>query len=785
MMPDDLDELRRAIGPHYDIQRELGQGGMAVVYLARDVRHNRNVAVKVLRSELSASLAADRFLREIAIAGSLQHPHILGLLDSGQAGDRFYYVMPFVDGESVRDRLDRETQLPVDDALRIASEVANALGYAHSQGVVHRDIKPENILLSSGHAVVADFGIATALAAAGGTRLTQTGIAIGTPTYMSPEQGSGEGKLDGRSDLYALGCVLYEMLAGTPPFTGATAQSTLARHFVDPVPPLRSVRGTVHPGIEWAINKALAKVPADRFANAGEFVAALAHPEKAPAAATSRKRSATPLIAGAAALAAALALFALTRRGDTPGANGAGSSQIRSLAVLPIANLTGDSTLLYMADGMTEQFFTDLAQIKALTVINSGSVNRSRAAGNDPQRLAKQLGVGAMLTGSLQRAGDTIFVTAQLIAASDGHAIWSKSYNGAVKNILRWQNEIARDVASQIAVDLTPAERTRLAAAKRVVDTAAYTQYVKGRYFLNKGAGKTARDYFTKALDIDPTYADAYAGLSDAFGSMGYRGDVSPGEAFPRAKAAALKAIELDSTSAAAHAALAYAVMYSDWDWAKTDSEYRKAISLNANWASAHTGYSLFLLAMGRFDQAEREGQRAIQLDPLSIPAASQYGWVAHYSGRQDSAVARERRAISLDSASPIGHLMLGRALQAQGRYEDAMREYSLTSALRGWAVTISGVGNIAAKMGDRKAALRSLATLDSIERSKSQYVAPYVRGLVYAELGDLDRAMALLNQSVDERVHWLVWINRDPRWNSIRNDPRFKKVVQRVGVPP
>jgi tetratricopeptide (TPR) repeat protein len=188
---------------------------------------------------------------------------------------------------------------------------------------------------------------------------------------------------------------------------------------------------------------------------------------------------------------------------------------------------------------------------------------------------------------------------------------------------------------------------------------------------------------------------------------------------------------------------------------------------------------------MGRFDQAEREGQRAIQLDPLSIPAASQYGWVAHYSGRQDSAVARERRAISLDSASPIGHLMLGRALQAQGRYEDAMREYSLTSALRGWAVTISGVGDIAAKMGDRKAALRSLATLDSIERSKSQYVAPYVRGLVYAELGDLDRAMALLNQSVDERVHWLVWINRDPRWNSIRNDPRFKRVVQRVGVPP
>ena len=785
-MADDLEELQRALGERYELQRELGQGGMAVVYLARDVRHHRSVAIKVLRSELSASLGAERFLREIQIASGLQHPHILGLIDSGRADGRFYYVMPFITGESLRDRLDRETQLPVDDALRIASEVADALGYAHAQGIVHRDIKPENILLSSGHAIVADFGIATAVAAAGGERLTQTGMTVGTPAYMSPEQGLGAGSVDGRSDLYALGCVLYEMLAGTPPFTGATAQGILVRHSVDPVPRLRSVRDSVHPGIEWAIAKALAKVPADRFATTGDFVVALAHPEKAPVTPETRGRPApASLLAAAAVFVAVVLLGAVLMRDRLSSLVTPAGTRIRSLAVLPIANLSGDSTLLYMASGMTDQLFTNLAQIRALTVINNSSVARSKDASSDPQQVAKRLGVNAVLTGSLQRMGDSMLVSAQLISATDGHAVWSKSYNGAVKNILRWQNEVARDVATQIAVDLTADERTRLAAPKRAVDTAAYTQYVKGRYFLNKGAAKSAKEYFTTALDIDPTYAEAYAGLSDAFGAIGYLGLVSPGEAFPRAKAAALKAIELDSTNAAAHAALAYAVMYSDWNWPKADSEYQQAIRLNSNWANAHISYSLFLLAMGRFEQAEQEGRRAIQLDPLSLPAAYQYGWVAHYSGRQDSAVARERRAITLDSSPPVPHLFLGRALQAQGRYAEAMREYSLTAGLRSWPVTVSSVGYVAAAQGDRPAALRSLATLDSVERSKTQYVAPLLKAVVRAGLGQNDAAFALLNQSVDERVHWLIWMNRDPRWKPIRDDPRFKAIASRVGVPP
>ncbi len=275
-MTDRIQELNSALDARYEIERELGRGGMATVYLARDVRHDRMVALKVMRPELAAAIGNERFLREIQIAARLHHPHVLALYDSGEAGDFLYYVMPYVEGESLRDRLDRDRQLPIDDALQTAREVADALSYAHSHDVVHRDIKPENILLTSGHALVADFGIARAITAAGGERLTETGLSIGTPSYMSPEQAAGEKTIDGRSDIYSLGCVLYEMLAGEPPHTGPTAQAIIAKRLTEPVPSLRSTRETIPPQTDEALQRALARVPADRFATASEFASALA-----------------------------------------------------------------------------------------------------------------------------------------------------------------------------------------------------------------------------------------------------------------------------------------------------------------------------------------------------------------------------------------------------------------------------------------------------------------------------------------------------------------------------
>jgi serine/threonine-protein kinase len=778
-MADPLALLKSALADRYVIERELGRGGMATVYLARDLRHPRQVAIKVLRPEIAGALGADRFLKEIELAARLQHPHILGLVDSGTAADVLFYVMPYVEGESLRRRLDRETQLEVDAAIAIAREVADSLDYAHRQGVIHRDIKPENILLSGGHAQVADFGIAKALSPTGADKLTETGLALGTPHYMSPEQGTATRTLDGRGDIYALGCVLYEMLAGTPPFTGPTAQAILARHSVDPVPPLRTVRGTVPAGIEWAISKATAKVPADRFATGGEFAAALAHPERAPA------RRATPRRAGWVGLTIGALALAVGIGGRSMADWLAGRvAHVRSLAVLPIENLTGDSSLVYLSNGMTDQFTTDLGQIQALRVISRISVLGFAGSRESPQQIAGKLHVDALLAGSLQRAKDSVHVSLQLISAADGQALWAKSFDAPVRDARRLQLDVARAVAERIGVRLTPAERALLGAPARTVEPAAFAAYLKGRYHQNVSDFPAADSFFSAALNIDPTYAPAYAGRAEIYNQRGYTGELVPIEAFPVAKANAARAIEADSTNAEAHAALAYAVMYYDWDWATAEREYRTAIALNPNSAIAHNWYSLFLLAMGRFREAEAEGRRAMQLDPLSIAIAREYGWIAHYSGRQDSAVARVQRALAMNEMDKVSHLYLGRAYQAQGRYPEAMREYQATGPLLHWGVTVAAVGYVAAKEGDHEGVVKAFAELDSLAKTPRTYVAPLLKALIYAALGDKDRAFALLNQSVEQRVHWLFWLNRDPRWAPLRSDPRFQILLRRIGLP-
>src|SRR5262245_38525265 len=454
---------------------------MATVYLARDQKHERQVAIKVLRPEVSAAIGEERFAREIVIAAQLQHPHVLALYESGTAGDLLYYVMPYVEGESLADRLVRDSQLPVEVAIGIALEVADALGYAHRHGVIHRDIKPGNIMLAGGHAIVGDFGIATALTAAGGESLTRTGIALGTPHYMSPEQAASE-RVDGRSDLYSLGCVLYEMLAGAPPFTGASSQSILARHAVDPVPSIQTVRRTVPPGIAWAIEKALAKVPADRFDTAAQLAAALQHPERAPV----RRPKRRPLVTAVAVATGLAALILGLNAGGLRGRLFGTPPDLHSVAVLPVANLTGDTGQVYLADAMTDQLITDLAQIGALRVIGRTSVQRYRGTTKTAQEIASELGVDAVLSASLQRAGDTLRVTAQLSSGPTGETRWARSYDGNLRDVLRLENEVSRAVSGEVSVEMTPQERRRLTGERRVIDPAAYSAYVKGRYFWNK-----------------------------------------------------------------------------------------------------------------------------------------------------------------------------------------------------------------------------------------------------------------------------------------------------------
>src|SRR6184192_3915684 len=418
---DPLARLQAALAERYTIERELGRGGMATVYLATDLKHHRQVAIKVLKPELAAAVGPQRFLREIETAARLQHPHILPLHDSGDADGFLYYVMPYVEGESLRQRLVREKQLPLEDALQITGAVASALSYAHSHDVVHRDIKPENILLSGGEAVVADFGIARALVAAGADKLTDTGLAVGTPGYMSPEQAMAEPRIDGRADTYALGCVLYEMLAGHPPFLGTTAQEILARHTLDPVPPLRTIRRELPEAIEHAVRKALAKAPADRWRSPAAFSEALGRAVAPPSVTRRAARSLGLVAVGVAALVAGYVV--LTRR---PGSSAQPS---QSIAVLPFQNVGGDVNNEPFSDGMTDEITTALGKVEGLRVTARSVVFRFKGKNVVPEEIGRQLHVLYVLDGGVRMGGTRRRVSAQLINVAGGNEIWAEEYD--------------------------------------------------------------------------------------------------------------------------------------------------------------------------------------------------------------------------------------------------------------------------------------------------------------------------------------------------------------------
>jgi serine/threonine-protein kinase len=791
-----LQHLQSALVERYRIVRELGRGGMATVFLAEDLKYGRQVALKVLRPEVTPNLGADRFHREIAIASRLQHPHILSLHDSGDAGGMLYYAMPYVEGESLRARLKRDIQLGVGEAVGIAREVAEALSCAHANGVLHRDIKPENILLSGGHAIVADFGIARALDAADGERLTETGLALGTPCYMSPEQASGTRVLDARSDVYALGCVLYEMLVGEPPFTGPTAQAILARHSIDPVPSLRTVRSMVSPALEAVITRALAKVPADRFASVDEFHGALAKgleasvatptiPLPSPSRRLPVRRARTiaavlPIVAGAAVLGTIFGVRA--RRAVVNPVSTTSRQHVRSLAVAPFTNLTGDSGQIYLSDGFTEQLVTRLTQIKALRVI---TLKRDRAAPSGKE-LADQLGIDALLTGSLQRAGESVRVTIQLRSTTDDQAIWAHAYDGELRTILSLEDEVARSVTDRVQVAVTPEERTRITTSRPNVAPAAYEAYVRGAYYLGKVTEadfRRAIGYFQQAIDIDPAYAGAYYGLAECYGELGYYGLGSPAETFPKARAAALKAIELDSTLADAYSTLGKVEFLYTWNFAAAERAYERAGELNPNSSRFRLHYNFFLAGMGRQAESIANAKLSVELDPLSL-LASAAAARPYYNARQYAeAVAQAQRTLAMDSTFSRAHFWLGMSYEQLGRREDAIRELERTIAQAGRIpVYLSALGHAYAISGRKAEALGVIEELE--RRSRSTYISPVDIATVYAGLGRTDAMFAWLERAFEGRAYGLVFLNVDPRFDGARSDPRFKDLVRRVGLP-
>ena len=523
-----LGQLAAAIGERYRVERELGHGGMAVVFLAEDLKHHRRVAIKVLKPELSVALGGDRFLREIEIAAALQHPHILPLYDSGQAGSLLYYVMPFAEGESLRQRIAREGPLPLDAALQITREVGSALQYAHERGFIHRDIKPENIMLSGGQAVVADFGIARALSAASTDQLTQSGIVVGTPQYMSPEQASSS-PVDGRSDQYSLACTLYEMLIGQPPFTGPSSQAVMIRHSLEPVPPLRLVRETVSPTMEGAIVRAMAKLPADRFVSMQRFVDALAspeytsHPERTslttPAWSGHPRRERGRLISalGLAVLVGAVAWRFVTGRTASPSAPV--GPTVTSVAVLPFQDLGGSQDSSYLAEGITEGLVSDMAEIGSLKVISRSSGAVAQGMARPLGELAGDLGVQAVVKGSIRRAGDTVLVSVRFVRAPDSTVLFTRDYRGRLGELPNLQREITAAITGSISARLKGTEQSRLD-VRREVDQRAYDAYLRGRFHLDLGDMEQARAMFERAGKLAPDWAPPYIGLANYYTSL-------------------------------------------------------------------------------------------------------------------------------------------------------------------------------------------------------------------------------------------------------------------------
>ena len=490
-----MDQLNAALAGRYVIDRELGHGGMATVYLARDLKHERFVALKTLRPEIAAALGSERFLREIKLAARLQHPNILAVYDSGDAAGTLYYVMPYVEGESLRDRLGREIQLPLEDALRIATEVADALGYAHEHDVVHRDIKPENIMLSGGHAIVADFGIARAISAAGGDKLTETGIAIGTPTYMSPEQSAGTGQVDRRSDIYSLGCVLYETLAGQPPFTGPTAQAIIARHSLDSVPRLRVVREAIPDALEAVIKRALAKVPADRYQTAAQLVEALQTASTgrvSRVSGPSRARRWTRVAAIGGVAAFALVIWAVFQGIGRPGAVAAAGLDPGRIAVMYFDDLSRDSSLGHLADGLTEGLIAELAPVRGLEVVSANGVAPYRGDGISRDSVAKLLGAGTIVEGSVEPLGQRLRVATRLVDGTSGVDIRRESFDLPAADVLAIRDSLVRRIALALRERVGVEVRTReQRAGTRSVDAWTLVQRAER---LRKEAQEQARE---------------------------------------------------------------------------------------------------------------------------------------------------------------------------------------------------------------------------------------------------------------------------------------------------
>jgi serine/threonine-protein kinase len=779
---------------HYHVVEELGRGGMGVVYKAEDTRLGRLVALKFLPPDLARDRESlERFQREARAAGSLNHPHICTIYDIDDHHGEPFLAMELLVGMTLKHHISGRP-MAGERVANVGIQIAAALESAHAKGIVHRDIKPANIFLADGDQVkVLDFGLAkllrpvTELTATGG--LTQPGIAAGTLPYMAPEQVRGE-KVDARTDIYALGAVLYEMATGRAAFPETqTGQLVDAILHAAPVLPSR-LHPRLSPDLERIIAKCLEKDPERRYQSAKEVAVdlrRLAQSASTPIATPSppRSRRAAFLAAGISALVLLglwFGFFSTLWRELLSG--GSTRAPIRSLAVLPLSNLSGDPAQDYFADGMTEALISDLAQISALKAISRTSVMQYKGTRKSLPQIGRELGVEAVIEGSVLRVGNRVRITAQLIESATDRHLWAQSYDRDVRDVLALQDEVSEAIASQVQARLTPQEQVRLTSARQV-NPEAHELYLKGRYQANKvtveGSWK-AVEYFQKALELDPNDALAYASLADAYCTLAVFGGLPPKEAFPKAKALVTKALALDDSLAYSHNVSAVLKRDYEWDWEGAEKEFQRALELNPNSADTRDMYAIYLVFMRRFDEALREIRHAQSLDPLNLDASNNVGFIHFAMGHHDRAVEAYQRTIDLDANFVMAHRELGLVYSHQSLHPQAIRELERAVALSRDPYTLAMLGHAYAAAGRHQDALKILQELKA--RSRHGFVAAYYFADIYAGLRQKDLAVHWLEKAYQERDPALLWTVVDPRYDWLRSDPRFQDLLRRIRLP-
>jgi serine/threonine protein kinase/tetratricopeptide (TPR) repeat protein len=783
--------LERQIGA-YQILSFLGAGGMGEVYCARDTRLGRLVALKILPPGLAANAERKRrLLKEAKAASALNHPNIVTVYDVGSQEGVDFLVMEYVKGNTL-DKLIPQGGLDISIAIRFAIAITDAFAKAHAAGIVHRDLKPGNIMVTEdGTVKVLDFGIAKLTetvegAGSDATRPTETttrGMVLGTASYMSPEQAEGK-KIDARSDIFSFGVLLYEMVTGRRPFQGDTQLATLSAILREEPSPVSQVVKGLPPQLERIIGRCLRKSPERRFQTMADLNVALKEVKEesdsdklAARLGPKSRRWTVPVVIGAVA---ALLILGVASYWFFPR-----SKTIDSVAVLPFVSMSADPNAEYLSDGITENLINTLSQVPNLRVVPRSLVFGYKGREVDPRKAGRDLNVRVVLMGKVVERGDNLSLQTELVDVARVSQLWGRQYNRKFSEIFAVQEEIAKEVEEKL--HLQPSEEHKQPTRRQTESTEAYQLYLKGRYYWNKRPRDIQKgiDYFERAIARDPSYALAYTGLADCYSSLGSwdGSDLPPREAFPKAEAAALKALAIDDRLGEAHTSLAYVRLHYNWDWAGAEREFKRAIELNPQYATAPHWYSHYLMAMGRTEESLAAAKRALELDPLDLIMNVHLAWHYWLAREYDHQVEQARKALELDPNFHQGLFFLGIAYEQKGMFAQAIAEHEKATAVSDRSmVMLSALGHAYGLAGRKAEAQKVLKELK--ELSDRRHIGAYEIAAIYVSLGEKDQAFAWLDRAFQERSSWLTYLKREPRLDSLRSDRRFRELMQRVGLP-